>query len=142
MNRIPSVEIPKTYWVVFHVGLLWQQSGNPYLISKDHLQFGRKEKAIFFQIISNFNGLCELEISSMADWFPARAKEHSPRQKRQGFLFAQGGLPPLSARRSLSLRSSLRREGGMDIRKLLPALFVFGACSFARATKRPVRTTT
>ena len=37
----------------------------------------------------------------MADWLPARAKEHSPRQKRQGSFFAQGGLPPLSARRSL-----------------------------------------
>jgi len=38
----------------------------------------------------------------MADWLPARAKEHSPRQKRQEFFFAQGGLPPLSARQSLS----------------------------------------
>jgi len=77
----------------------------------------------------------------MAEWLPARAKEHSPRQKRQEFFFAQGGLPPLSARRFLSLRASLRREGRMDIGRLLPALFVFGACSFARATKKPVRTT-
>jgi len=77
----------------------------------------------------------------MADWLPARAKEHSPRQKRQEFFFAQGGLPPLSARQSLSLRVSLRREGRMDIGRLLPALFVFGAYSFARATRRPVRTT-
>jgi len=77
----------------------------------------------------------------MADWFPARAKEHSPRQKRQGFLFAQGGLPPLSALRSLSPRVSLRRERKMNKGRLLPALFVFGACSFARATPERVQTT-
>src|SRR5512147_357960 len=27
-------------------------------------------------------------------WFPARAKNHAPRQKRRWFLFSQGGLPP------------------------------------------------
>src|SRR5512139_104731 len=26
--------------------------------------------------------------------FPARAKNHAPRQKRRWFLFSQGGLPP------------------------------------------------
>src|SRR5512147_1635232 len=30
----------------------------------------------------------------MAQRFPARAKNHAPRQKRQWSLFSQGGLPP------------------------------------------------
>jgi hypothetical protein len=30
----------------------------------------------------------------IAQWSPARAKKHSPRQKRRWFLFSKCGLPP------------------------------------------------
>src|SRR4030066_113070 len=45
----------------------------------------------------------------MGKWFHARAKKHSPRQKRRWALFPPCGLLRLVAERSLSPRVSLRK---------------------------------
>jgi len=62
-------------------------------------------------------------------------------KKGSGFSLPKAGFRRYQPGDPFPPRVSLRRESRMDPGKLLPALFVFGACSFVRATRRPVRMT-
>jgi len=62
-------------------------------------------------------------------------------KKGGGSSFAGCGLPPFSAKRSLSPRVSLRKGRRRGRAGEIPAVFVFAACPLARATSKRVQTT-
>jgi len=62
-------------------------------------------------------------------------------KKGSSSSFAKRGLLRFVAKPSLSPASLCGNKEGGKWEGLIPDLFVFSACSFARATRRPVRST-
>ena len=73
----------------------------------------------------------------MPEWSHTRAKNHTPRKKRGDSSFPEAGFRRFSLGIPLPPRLFTETKRG-EPGRFLPALFVFGACFLARATRKPV----